>query len=152
MDYFKGFIIMCFVILIGIFIGTYIYKASKLETLEVFNENNTVYLLQYGVYSSVDNMKESAKDLENYFYFKDDDGYHVIIGVVENKNISKKIGESYGLTDEIYLKEVNVNNMEFLESLRQYDTLVSSLNDKKSIINAEKQILSKYEELILNNG
>ena len=41
--------------------------------------------------------------------------------------------------------------MEFLQSLRQYDSLVSSLSDKTSIINAEKQILSKYEELILNN-
>lgn len=152
MDYFKGFIILCFVSLVGIFLGTYIYKASKIETKEVFNENDTVYLMQYGVYSSVDNMKDSSKSLENYFYYKDKDGYHVILGIIENKNLSDKIKEAYLVSSDIYLKEEKISNMEFLENLRQYDTLVSSLKNKQAIINAEKQILSKYEELILNNG
>lgn len=151
MDLFKSFIIVMFTILVGVFIGTYIYKASKIDTKEVFSETTTAYLLQYGVYSSVESMKDSTTNLSDYFFFKDNDGYHVIIGVVENKNISEKIKESYEIKENIYLKEVAVSNMEFIESLRQYDTLVSSLSDSKSIINAEKQILSKYEELILNN-
>ena len=152
MNTFKGFIILCFTVLAGIFLGTIIYKSSSISTKEVFMEDNKVYLLQYGVYSSNENMKKSTVDLSDYFFFKDSDGYHVIIGVVENKNIVNKIKDSYEVEGNIYLKEVKINNMEFLESLRQYDTLVSSLNDNKSIINAEKQILSKYEELILNEN
>ena len=152
MNTFKGFIILCFTVLAGIFLGTIIYKSSSISTKEVFMEDNKVYLLQYGVYSSNENMKKSTVDLSDYFFFKDNDGYHVIIGVVENKNIVNKIKDSYEVEGNIYLKEVKINNMEFLESLRQYDTLVSSLNDNKSIINAEKQILSKYEELILNEN
>lgn len=151
MDLFKSFIIIMFTILVGVFIGTYIYKSSRLNSKEVFNETTNAYLLQYGVYSSPESMKDSTTDLSDYFFFKDNDGYHVIIGVVENKNISEKIKESYHIKENIYLKEVFISNMEFIESLRQYDILVSSLNDDKSIINAEKQILSKYEELILNN-
>ena len=42
-------------------------------------------------------------------------------------------------------------NMEFIENLKQYDLLVESLNDNNAILSAEKQILSKYEELVLNN-
>lgn len=151
MNIFKGFIIIVFTVLGGIFLGTYIYKSSKISTQEVFNENNKIYLMQYGVYSTEDSMKNSTVSLSDYFYYKDKDGYHVIIGVVENKNIANKIRDSYDIKDNIYYKEVKINNMEFLQSLRQYDSLVSSLSDKTSIINAEKQILSKYEELILNN-
>ena len=151
MNIFKGFIIIVFTVLGGIFLGTYIYKSSKISTQEVFNENNKVYLMQYGVYSTEDSMKNSTVSLSDYFYYKDKDGYHVIIGVVENKNIANKIRDSYDIKDNIYYKEVKINNMEFLQSLRQYYSLVSSLSDKTSIINAEKQILSKYEELILNN-
>lgn len=151
MNIFKGFIIIVFTVLGGIFLGTYIYKSSKISTQEVFNENNKIYLMQYGVYSTEDSMKSSTVSLSDYFYYKDKDGYHVIIGVVENKNIVNKIRDSYDIKDNIYYKEVKINNMEFLQSLRQYDSLVSSLSDKTSIINAEKQILSKYEELILNN-
>ena len=47
------------------------------------------------------------------------------------------------------MKRVNVNNQEFLNLLNQYDNLVSTTDDKDIIISAQKQILSKYEELIL---
>lgn len=151
MNWFKAFIICCFTVLVGIFLGTYIYKASKIETKDVFNETSKVFLLQYGVYSSLESMKDSTSKLSDYFFFKDDKGYHAIIGVVENKKISDKIRESYDITENIYIKEVMVSNMEFIESLRQYDKLVESLTNKNEIINAEKQILSKYEELVLQN-
>ena len=134
MNIFKGFIIIVFTVLGGIFLGTYIYKSSKISTQEVFNENNKVYLMQYGVYSTEDNMKNSTVSLSDYFYYKDKDGYHVIIGVVENKNIANKIRDSYDIKDNIYYKEVKINNMEFLQSLRQYDSLVSSLSDKTSLV------------------
>ena len=96
-------------------------------------------------------MEETSRELPNYFYYKDDDGYHVIIGIVYNKNNSKKIEDIYSLKDNIYLKEVNINNMEFIESLKQYENLISNSNDSNFILNAEKQVLSKYEELVLNN-
>ena len=41
--------------------------------------------------------------------------------------------------------------MEFIENLRQYENLVNDSNDTNFIVNAEKQILSKYEELVLNS-
>lgn len=150
MKFLKYIIIVAFTILLGVFLGTYIYKASKVSTEEVSVEDN-IYLLQYGVYSSLDIMKDSTSNLSNYFYYKDDSGYHVIIGIIKNKDLSNKIRESYNIKDNIYIKEEKINNMEFIESLKQYDNLVSSLNDNQSIINAEKQILSKYEELVLNN-
>ena len=145
------FIIISFTIILGMFLGTYIYKASKLETENTFKEETSVYMLQYGVYSSIQSMKDSTVNLSDYFFFKDNDGYHAIIGIVINKNLSDKIRDSYNIKDNIYIKEVKVSNMEFIENLKQYDLLVESLNDNNAILSAEKQILSKYEELVLNN-
>ena len=145
---YKNLLIMFFTILFGVLLGTYIYRSSNITTDEI---NNNFYLLQYGVYSNEENMVNNTKNLSDYFYFKDKYGYHVIIGIVENKKNFKKIGDSFGVTENIYLKEVKINNMEFIENLRQYENLVSDSNDNNFIINAEKQILSKYEELVLNS-
>ncbi len=151
MDIFKGFIIFSFTVLVGVFLGTYIYKSSNINTKETFSENNKIYLLQVGVYSTEENMKKNTKNISDYFYYKDKDGFHVIIGIVENKNNYKKIGDSFGISENIYLKEVVIDNMEFIESLRQYEKLVESSDNKNIIVNAEKQVLSKYEELVLNS-
>lgn len=56
-----------------------------------------------------------------------------------------------GIKDDVYMKKVNIDNVTFLESLNQYDNLVLNTSDKSTILTAEKQILSKYEELILRS-
>lgn len=152
MNYIKKSFLIIIPVLFGIILGKYIYNISNFNTKEVFDETYSVYLLQYGVYSNEENMKNSTSELSNYFYFKDKKGYHVIIGIVKNKNNLEKIRDSYEITSNIYLKEVKITNMEFYENLGQYDNLISKSNDKNFIINAEKQVLSKYEELVLNNG
>ena len=151
MDLIKRTFIIIVPVLFGIILGKYIYNISNFNTKEVFNENYSVYLLQYGVYSTKENMMNSASNLSNYFYYNDKKGYHVIIGIVKNKNNLDKIKDSYEITSNIYLKEVKITNMEFYENLGQYENLISKSNDKKFILNAEKQVLSKYEELVLNN-
>ena len=140
-------------IIIGILIGKYIYGQYKEETKSVFNysKDEVVYLLQYGVYSTEENMIENAKNLKNCFYYKENDGYHVLIGITKNKKLKQKIVDSYKIKDNIYMKGVKVNNQEFLNLLEQYDSLVESSDDKDTIITSQKQILSKYEELILES-
>lgn len=139
-------------IIIGIIFGKYIFNQYDTKAEETFkSDNETIYLLQYGVYSSENNMTENTKNLKNYFYYQDNDGYHVLIGIIKNQDLKKKIVDSYGITDNIYMKGVKTNNLEFLNLLDQYDNLVSSTDDADTIINAQKQVLSKYEELILTS-
>ena len=152
MKYLKKILFLCFIIFLGVFSGIYIYRQYEKEnTLEVFNEEHTVYLLQYGVYSNKDSMIEAGNNISDYFYYEDSDGYHLIIGITENKENTNKIRDSFNITENIYTKEVKIKNNEFMESLRQYDNLVSNSNNNQEIVAAEKYILSKYEELILNN-
>lgn len=139
-------------ITIGVFIGKYIYNSHNSSEKKVFNEKENIYMLQYGVYKNKSNMENSTKDIKNYFYFTDQDGYHVIIGITKKESLKEKIINSYKITDNIYLKEMKISNSEFLLLLDQYDSLIENTNDNDTIFNAQKQILSKYEELILQNG
>ena len=108
-------------------------------------------MLQYGVYSSNDSMVENTKNLKNYFYYIENNKYHVIIGVTLDKDLKDKIKKANSIDNDIYIKKVSINNDEFIESLKQYDNLIKNTEDKTTILTAEKQILSKYEELIINN-
>ena len=148
MKAFKNFIIVSFVLLVGIYIGLYIYRHKEIKA-DSINNSSLIYLIQYGVYNTYESMKSNGENISDYFYYIDDDGYHLIIGITENKNLSDKIKNAYNINTDVFLKEKNINNNEFIETLRQYDKLVEELNSSLGIINAEKQILSKYEELII---
>ena len=139
-------------ILIGVFIGKYVYNGYQNETKEAFKDmNENIYLLQYGVYSSNDSMVENTKNLKDYFYYIENNKYHVIIGVTMDKDLKDKIKNANSIDNDIYIKKISINNDEFIESLKQYDNLIKNTEDKTTILTAEKQILSKYEELIINN-
>ena len=137
--------------IIGIIIGKYIFNQYNTKTIKTINTTTNVYLLQYGVYSDINNMKNNSKDIPNYLYFYDKDGYHVFIGITKNKKNFKKIVDSYQLSVNIYMKRVKIDNENFIELLNQYEKVISQTDDKKIILNAQKQLLSLYEELIIKN-
>lgn len=148
----KNFKYAVISIIIGILIGKYVFNQYNEDTINTMKETEEIiYLMQYGVYKNESNMIESTKKLTNYLYYKDEAGYHVLIGITKNKKNMKKIVDSYKLSVNIYMKEVKINNREFLELLNQYDTLIDQTNSDEIIINSQKQILSKYEELIISN-
>ncbi len=148
MKIFKSFITILFVIIFGIYLGSYLYKNYLNKNKDKINTYK-IYILEYGIYNSYESMEENGKDIENYFYYTDKNGYHILLGITENKNIINKIGESYEKIANINIREDYIDNMEFIESLKQYDNLIINGN-KTEIIEAEKQILSKYEELVIN--
>ena len=145
----KTIIYFFIAILIGIILSKYIFNTYEEEVL-ASNTDKTVYLFQYQAYKDKDVMLENAKALENYFYYKENNIYHVIIGISEDKNNLDKIKKAYNVTADIYIKEKKIDNNEFLTNLEEYDKLVSSTNDSNTIVTAEKQIMAKYKELILN--
>ncbi len=150
----KKFLI-CIILsmIIGIFLGNSIYNGYEEENKAVFNEKQekNIYLIQYGVYSSNDSMIQNTKNLTNYFYYEENGKFHVLIGITGNKDLKDKIVNSYNINSDIYLKEKKVDNATFIESLNQYDGLIKETDNESTILNAEKQILSKYEELILKS-
>ena len=137
-------------IIVGFLLSSYVFgeyenKASAKAT------SKSIYLLQYGAYKSKENMEESCKNIQNYFYYIENNLYHVLIGITSDKTLKDKILSAYEISDNVYVKEVNITEDEFIQNLDQYDKLIKSTEDNLVIINSEKQILTKYKELVLNN-
>ena len=138
-----------FTLLGGLF-GHYLYENNSIKN--VFNEKNTYYFLQEGVYSSKDIMDENTNDINNKVVINEDDKYYVYLGITKDKDIANKIKKIYEDDGyQLYEKEMTINNKEFDANLNQFDLLIKNSTDKSDILTVEGVILANYEELVKNN-
>lgn len=143
--------ILC--ILVGFFMSNFMFNQYEKETIsKVSNEKNTVYFLQIGVYSSLDSMKENLKNVETYIYEEIDDLFYAYVGILkDDSNLEKVEGYFKDLNYVIYRKEKKISSASFIEILNQYDLMLKETTDTKTIGIIMSQIISKYEELVLND-
>lgn len=137
-------------IFIGVFLAKFMFNQynyeDKLST--VFSNGTRVYFLQQGVYSSYESMQTSLSGFSYYIYTLDNDKYYVYVAMTKNnENLEKLKGYYSKLGYSIYVKELNINNLEFLNLLEQYDTLLSKTTETSVIEAIIVQMLTKYEEL-----
>lgn len=139
-------------VLVGLGLGLYLFSQyeNKLET--VFQGDEIIYILQIGVYSSEENAKKYSTKVDYYIIHHDDKYYRVYGAITHNKDLINRLKEYLiAKGNDIYVREIPINNLEFLELLKQYDLLLQSSSGDDELLQIEKQILSKYEELILRN-
>lgn len=140
-------VVLC--ILIGFFMGIFLFKQYKTDTDLVSLTGENIYFLQTGVYSSIDSMKEAMKNTNYYIYTKENNMYYSYIGITKNEKNLEKLKEFYKNEGyDIYVREIFVSNIAFITFLDQYDLLLNETTDTKIIKSIENQILNKYEELI----
>ena len=91
----KKVLIPCFLsIICGSICGKLIYGIYDKE-IDEYISGEKIYLIQAGAYSDYDNMVKNTS-LNNYVYYKDDDGlFKSIVGVTENKDNIEKIKKTY---------------------------------------------------------
>lgn len=140
-------------LVVGVFLGKFmINQYSNLQVVPVIQESNDLFFLQQGVYSSLDTMKENMTDFSYYIYNIEEDGYHTYVGITKNENNANKIKEFFHNKGyDIYIKEIGVNNSDFLMVVEQYDLLLNEASDEM-IDDICNQVLSSYEELVLNGN
>ena len=140
-------------IIIGSICGKLMFNIYNKEMTDVFKSSEKLLFLQSGVYSSKESMETECRRLNSYIYTKDDKYYRVFIGITKQSALVNKLKEYYGDTaNDIYVKEIEVNNPAFNEILDQYDQLLANTDDKETIWTIIKQVLSKYEELVINEN
>lgn len=148
----KIFVPLVSAIVIGLILGKYFFSQyeSKIDT--VFQSDEKIYVLQQGVYSTPENVTKYTTKLDYYITHHDDKYYRVYVAITHNKNNVTRL-EEYFLSkgNDIYVRELSTNNLEFLELIKQYDLLLESGSGDSELLQIEKQVLSKYEELILRN-
>ena len=117
----------------------------------VFGGNvEKAYFIEYGEYQSNDEMEKAVVNLSSYIYETISNNYYVYIGITKSKeNASKLKGYFEKLGYNIYIKEIAVDNDDFLEKLYEFDSLLSRTNDDGAIKTICNQVLAKYEELVL---
>lgn len=139
-------------IIIGVIYGKLIFNQYDKELKDVFKEKEKIYILQQGVYSKLENVEKNTSKVDFYIVEKDDQYYRVYVGITKNQNNINKIKEIFTkVGNDIYVREIFNNNEVFLEVLDQYDLLLSQVNDKEPILQIQKQVLSKYEELVIGD-
>ena len=113
--------------------------------------SKTLYFLQQGVYSNKENMEKNLESFNYYIYSEKDNLYYVYVAITGNEdNLEKIQGYFSNLGYDLYVKEFTVENASFIEVLNQYEGLLKETSDEQAIKTICSQILTKYEELVLN--
>ena len=84
-------------IIVCLGLGTYMgyimfdsYKKEETKPVSIGSKINKLYFIQIGVYSNFDDMKQKLSNIENYTYTKENDLYHVYVGIRKMKKIRKR--------------------------------------------------------------
>ena len=135
-------------LLVGFLLSFYMLKEyEKTDIFPVFNESETAYIIQQGVYSSMESMQENTTHLTDYIYSVIDDMYYVYIGISLDSSNVNKLQEYYKNKDiNTIIKTTTLTDQEFIETLRQYDMVLNNTSDEDTIKEICKQVLSKYKE------
>lgn len=137
-------------LILGISMAYFIIKQyESLPALTVSSDAESLFYIQRGVYSDMDNMKNNMKDFTNYIYNVEENQYYAYIGITTSKENALKIQNYYkSLGYDTFLKEKITDNKDFINILKQYDELLAKTDDNESIKVICNQVLAKYEELV----
>lgn len=148
----KFFVTVLLAILIGILFGKIMFNQYDGKLKEVFNEEEKVYFLQQGVYSSLESVSKNTATVNHYVVEKDDLYYRVYAGITKNeKNIDKIREVLIAAGNDIYVRKLNLNQASFLDILTQYDLLLEKTDEKTQILQIQKQVLNQYKELVIDD-
>ena len=147
------FAVLC-AVLVGFILGKFMLNQYdfKGKIIPTIHTTKTAYFIQQGVYSSRDSMENNTSNFPYYIYILDNDKYYVYIGITfleENMNKIKGYYKEKGYNT--YVKEININNDNFITVLEQYDSLMKESTDAQVIETICNQVLNKYEELVLDS-
>ena len=144
----KGFVIPLIIsIVLGFVSANIVY--NEYNKKQEINKNNT-YILQGGVYTTKETLDKATKNFDNYLVVSEGDKYYVYLAMTTSSENALKLKKMYEeMEQDIYIKETNIDNIEFVSNLEQYDVLIRSVDSTESLASINEVILSSYEELVL---
>lgn len=106
----------------------------------------TYYILQEGAFKNYNGVIKTTRNYNNYVISKEDELYKIYIGVTLDKEVYNKLISMYSKTSSTYMKKVNINNKEFYNKVRTYDSLIKNSDNLKEvdlIVKEELKLLKK---------
>lgn len=136
-------------VLLGYISARLVYNGHKLKTNTESSTYNS-YLLQVGVYNDKKALSKALEDLTDYIVKEEDNKYYVYVGITTSKENANKIKKAYEEENmDIYIKQGNIDNIEFMSNLEQFDILLDGVSKEKDILSINEVILSTYEEMVM---
>lgn len=119
---------------------------------KVTEVSHNAYAIQYGVYTNADTLTKNILEVDDYVVSFEDGKYYIYLGFTTNyKNLNKIRNIYKDKGTEVYVKEIYIDNSEFISNLEQFDILLDSVNTESDILSINSAILSSYDEMILGN-
>ncbi len=140
-------------LLSGALLGSFTFdRYENLNVEKVININDKVYMAKYGEYKSEEEMINNISNVERYIYIVEDGKYKAYVGVsTTSKNIKKIVDIYLNKNIKLDIEKITIDNEEFIQNLNEYEKLLDATVDEKSLLIIQNQILSCYEELVVNN-
>ena len=137
-------------IAVGAVFGNIFYnKYEKEQSLE--KEYNS-YLLQLGIFDTKEDMNKELLEIDDYIVIEKNNKYYVYVGVSTNKKNVTNLQEIFLDKDiNTSIKKTIISDIEFMNSLEQFDLLLDSVSSNEDIMSINEAILSSYEEMLLNS-
>lgn len=128
------------------------YVVHEYDTGKVSKEDEITYFLQIASYDNIESSLDDFKDINNKLTIKENNKYYTYIGITRDKEMALKIKDLYKEKEiDVYIKNVVVDNNDFLNELEQYDILLKNCNNLEEINSVLKTILATFEENLNNS-
>ncbi len=139
----KRIYYVIFALLFGFISAEVIYSDYK-KNLEDTEYN--AYLIQVGSFDDTD----VEVDDKNYLVLEEEGVNNVYAGITSSLSNASKIKEMLREKNiETYIKPVIIDNVEFISNLKQFDILLSEVDDSDDLVSINDVIISRYEEIVL---
>ena len=151
----KYLLLTILAISIGFFMGKlFLEQYDNYEGIKLTSSNGEIlYFIKYGEYNSLDDMEKNTLNLENYIYNVINNKYYVYIAITNDNDNLVKLNNYYSkMGYNVITEEFLITNKRFLEVLKNYDEIIKATDDEMVISSICSQILSKYEEIVVNDG
>ena len=140
-------------VLLGGLLGHFLFLKYKQETEDVLMQvENKIFFLQEGVYDNQQEATDATKELDTKIIVKQDAKYYVYLAITQSEQNLEKLKKLYqekGL--DITVKEMNITEESFINTLVQMDGLLEKVTTEEEIDPINKVILANYEEIVLQS-
>ena len=105
-------------------------------------DNNLVYLIQSGAYSSYDSMRANTTSYD-YIYYEEDDLFKTVIGLTKKEENIEKIKSNYN--GDIIITKYYITDNELNSKIIEYDNILSNEKNKDKIKEVIIKMLNLYK-------
>ena len=148
----KTIIWVLLALISGALLGKFTFdRYENIDTKNVISYDNYVFMLKYSTYNNLDEISYMVTSVYRYIYIEKENTITAYVAIAKTKENINKIKDIYNTKNiNLEVTKEKIDNEEFIQNLNEYEKLLSASDDEKSLLIIEKQILSCYEELMVN--